>query len=57
MLPTKFNCEDYLKLNPDIKMQINPSDKEIINHFIKNGIYENRCKKIPYKVNQVEMWK
>ena len=42
MLPSKFNCEDYIKLNPDIKMQKNPLDKDIINHFIKNGIYENR---------------
>ena len=42
MLPSKFNCEDYLRLNPDIKTQNNLLEKEVINHFIKKGIYENR---------------
>jgi len=52
-LPKNFNAQDYLKLNPDIKQKIkSDSEKEIINHFIKFGVYENRqvsVNKINYK--------
>lgn len=48
-LPLNFNTLDYIKLNPDIKIDIK-NDKEIINHFINNGIYENRLAQV-IKVN------
>jgi len=42
-LPHNFSPQDYLKINPDIKSSLKSiSDKDIIDHFIKNGIYENR---------------
>lgn len=52
-LPKNFNSQDYLKLNPDIRQKINSeSEKDIINHWIKFGVYENRqtsISKISYK--------
>jgi len=42
-LPQNFSPQDYLKINPDIKSSLKSlSDKDIIDHFIKYGIYENR---------------
>ena len=52
-LPVGFNINDYLRLNPDLKTKLSKlSEKEIIDHFIKYGINENRQiynNKISYK--------
>ena len=43
ILPQKFNSNDYIKLNPDIDLDVkNKNENEIIDHFIKYGINENR---------------
>lgn len=53
LLPSTFNVKNYIKANPDLKNLENKSDKEIINHFINYGIFENRmleCKKIYHNI-------
>jgi hypothetical protein len=38
-LPIDFNVSNYKKINKEL---INITDDEAINHYIKNGVYENR---------------